>query len=85
MTWASCRSYTWPPTGRLGAAWHLYFDADALAGSQGNDGTVKLGYDLDDQWSVRVGYRTVEGGADVESVYNFAWLHYAAVSIAWSR
>ena len=72
---------------RLGAAWYLSFDADALAGGPGRaiDGTVKLGYDLDDQWSIRAGYRTVEGGADVESVYNFAWLHYAAVSIAWSR
>ncbi len=70
---------------RLGTGWHLLFDADALAGGPGRaiDGTVKVGYDLDDRWSVRAGYRTVEGGADVESVYNFAWLHYAAVSVVW--
>jgi hypothetical protein len=26
------------------------------------------------------GYRTVEGGADVDAVYNFAWFNYAVVS-----
>jgi hypothetical protein len=29
------------------------------------------------------GYRTLEGGADVVSVYNFAWLHYAVVSASY--
>ena len=70
---------------RLGSRWYLSFDADALAGGPGRaiDATLKLGFDLDDRWAVRAGYRTVEGGADVESVYNFAWLHYAAVSVVW--
>jgi hypothetical protein len=27
----------------------------------------------------------VEGGADVEAVYSFAWLHYAVVSISRGR
>ena len=27
------------------------------------------------------GYRTLEGGADNDSVYTFAWLHYALVEI----
>jgi hypothetical protein len=27
------------------------------------------------------GYRTVEGGAGNEEVYNLAWLHYAAVGV----
>jgi len=31
---------------------------------------------------VSAGYRTVEGGADVDEVYNFAWLHYAVGSLA---
>ena len=26
-------------------------------------------------------YRTIEGGADVERVYNFAWLHFAVASL----
>lgn len=65
--------------------WHVFFDADALAGGPGRaiDAALKLGYEVGDRWSIRAGYRTVEGGADVESVYNFAWLHYAAVSIVW--
>jgi hypothetical protein len=58
-------------------------DADALAGGPGRaeDVTVKIGYEIDDRWGVRAGYRTVEGGADVEEVYNFAWLHYAVASV----
>jgi len=69
----------------IGTRWYLAFDADALAGGPGRavDASLKVGYDLGEQWSVRAGYRTVEGGADVESVYNFAWLHYGAVSIVW--
>jgi hypothetical protein len=29
--------------------------------------------------SLRVGYRMLEGGADNDAVYGFAWLHYAVV------
>lgn len=70
---------------RPGSRWRLSFDADALAGGPGRavDAALKLGYDVSDRLSIRGGYRTVEGGADVESVYNFAWLHYAVASIAW--
>jgi len=32
---------------------------------------------------VAAGYRTVEGGADVDEVYNFAWLHYAVLSVSY--
>jgi len=69
----------------LSPRWHLTFDSDALAGGPGRaiDAALKLGYDLGDGWAVRVGYRAVEGGADVESVYNFAWLHSAVASVAW--
>lgn len=69
----------------IGTGWHLVFDADGLAGGPGRavDASAKVGYDLGAHWSLRAGYRTVEGGADVESVYNFAWLHYGAVSIVW--
>lgn len=62
--------------------WSLLVDADGLAGGPGRafDVALKLGYTLDNHWSFRAGYRTVEGGADIESVYNFAWIHYAVVS-----
>ena len=70
---------------KLGRAWSLGLDVDGLAGGPGRavDASLKLGYDLSDAWSVRVGYRTLEGGADVEEVYAFAWLHYAAASVVW--
>jgi hypothetical protein len=63
--------------------WHLLFDFDGLAGGPGRafDIALKLGYDINDGWGITGGYRTIEGGADVESVYNFAWLHYAVVSV----
>lgn len=67
----------------LSQRWRVSLDADALAGGPGRaiDAALRLGYDLGDRWSLRAGYRTVEGGADVASVYNFAWLHYASASI----
>jgi hypothetical protein len=67
---------------RFGRRWHVKLDLDALAGGPGRaeDVSLKLGYDLGDRWRIDAGYRTVEGGADVEEVYNFAWLHYAVVS-----
>lgn len=72
----------WHPT----PGWTLSLDADALAGGPGRaiDATLRLGYDVRDDLAIRAGYRTVEGGADVTSVYSFTWLHYAAVSVEWS-
>jgi hypothetical protein len=70
---------------RFADRWHLGIDVDALAGGPGRaeDAALELGYDLDDRWTLQAGYRTVEGGADVEEVYTFAWLHYAVVSVVW--
>jgi hypothetical protein len=67
---------------RLGERWHMLLDLDALAGGPGRaeDVAVKLAYDVSDRWSVTAGYRTVEGGADTEDVYSFAWFHYGVVS-----
>jgi hypothetical protein len=72
---------------RFAPAWRLSLDADGLAGGPGRavDAALKLGYDVADQWTVQAGYRMVEGGADVDEVYTFAWLHYAAVSLVWRR
>lgn len=72
---------------RVAPRWRLIADADALAGGPGRavDAALKAGYDLGEHWTLGAGYRTVEGGADVASVYNFAWLHYAVVSITWRR
>lgn len=72
-------------TVRLGEAWSAILDLDALAGGPGRaiDGALKFSYALTRSWSLSAGYRTVEGGADVEEVYNFAWLHYAAASLTY--
>jgi hypothetical protein len=42
--------------------WYALLDVDALAGGPGRaeDAAVKIGYDFNDRWSLRVGYRTVE-------------------------
>lgn len=65
--------------------WNLLFDFDGLAGGPGRafDIALKLGYDLGNAWSLTGGYRMIEGGADVDAVYNFAWLHYAVISTAY--
>jgi len=62
--------------------WRLIFDFEGLAGGPGRafDIALKLQYDIDERWGLNAGYRTLEGGADVESVYNFAWLHYAVIA-----
>lgn len=68
---------------RFQPRWALNLDIDALAGGPGRaeDLSLKLRYKLDDRWSLAGGYRMVEGGADVDEVYNFAWLHYAVISL----
>ncbi len=67
---------------RFTGKWHLIFDFEGLAGGPGRafDTALKFRYAINDHWGLSAGYRTVEGGADVEPVYNFAWFHYAVVS-----
>lgn len=70
---------------RMAPRWTGSLDIDALAGGPGRaeDAALELGYDVSDRWTVQAGYRMVEGGADVDEVYTFAWLHYAVVSLRW--
>jgi hypothetical protein len=67
---------------RLADRWRLIGDLDAIAGGPGRaiDLALKLGYDISDRWSVTAGFRTVEGGADTDDVYSFAWFNAAVVS-----
>ena len=70
---------------RVAKRTHVVVDVDALAGGPGRaiDAALKLVYDQGGPWSMNVGYRTVEGGADVDEVYSFAWLHYAVAGVSW--
>lgn len=69
----------WRATNRL----VLLTDIDALAGGPGRaiDATAKISYDKGGRVAYRLGYRMVEGGADVDEVYSFAWVHYAVASV----
>lgn len=61
----------------------LLLEGDALAspGGQGRaeDVLLALFYRLNDSVNLKAGYRILEGGANVESVYNFTLLHYVTV------
>lgn len=67
----------------LGSRLLLRFDADALAGGPGRaiDAAIKVGYEVSDRAQFALGYRSLEGGANVDAVYNFAWLHFAVASV----
>ena len=71
-----------PADYRFADRWRLLFDLEGLAGGPGRafDVALKVGYDVNHRWGITAGYRTVEGGADIEEVYNFAWFQYAVVS-----
>lgn len=59
----------------------LLLEGDALVGPQGRAEDVFLGmtYEIAGGLQGRLGYRILEGGADVDEVYNFALFHYAAL------
>lgn len=70
---------------RFADQWFLLLDIEALAGGPGRaeDVSLKVSREVSSRWSLAAGYRMVEGGADVEEVYNFAWFHYGVVSATW--
>lgn len=51
------------------------FDLDALGGGPGRaiDLGVRANYAIGNDYSAGIGVRTIEGGADVDRVFNFAW------------
>lgn len=67
-------------------AFGVLLDADALAAPQGRAEDVLLAatWQPRDGVELRVGYRMLEGGADNDEVYSFAWLHYAVAAL-WLR
>ncbi len=63
----------------------LILEGDALASKQGRAEDIFAGisYDLSEHFAVKGGYRILEGGADVEENYNFAWVDYIPVGFIW--
>jgi hypothetical protein len=59
----------------------LTLELDGTAAPQGRafDGAVMVDVHVTRRWFIGGGYRTIEGGADVDTVYNFAWLNTAVV------
>lgn len=69
---------------RWNDSWSVFADIDGLAGGPGRafDASVKLNYELDKDWTLGVGYRTLEGGVDNDDVYNFAWFNSLLINIS---
>jgi hypothetical protein len=62
---------------RLSNRWHVAFDLDGTAAPQGRafDFSATVNYRPVPRLTLSAGYRTIEGGADVDSVLAFAWLN----------
>lgn len=62
----------------------LLFKGDALVGPQGRAEDIFAGVTyniLGKRLKLKAGYRLIEGGADVDQVYNFAFFHFADVGL----
>ncbi len=61
----------------------LVADVEGAAAAQGRaiDAALQLQWDFRPGWRAAAGYRTIEGGADNDEVYTFAWLHQVVVSL----
>jgi hypothetical protein len=62
---------------------YLDFDVDGSWAPQGRaiDAALKAGYQLHPNVALEAGFRTVEGGADVDKVYTFAWLNQVFLGV----
>ncbi len=67
----------------LGNGISVTLDGETLAAQQGRatDAAIFAGYDFSRQWTLNIGYRVLEGGADVDEVYNFAWINFAFIGL----
>lgn len=69
----------WRPT----SLFWFQLKGDALAGTQGRAEDIFAGiqYNLNDYIALKAGYRLLEGGADIDQVYNFATVQYGALGV----
>jgi hypothetical protein len=70
---------------RFNERWKGIVDADLMAAPQGRafDVGIKAAYDFNDTLSLTAGYRILDGGADNDTVYNFARFDQAVASLIW--
>jgi hypothetical protein len=63
--------------------WSAFFEGDGLAGGPGRAFDFYLGgkIPVNEHLNVKAAYRMLEGGADVESVYNFTMIHFANLGL----
>lgn len=61
----------------------LNLDGEALASKFGRaeDILASIDYKLSDRFTIKGGYRLLEGGSDIDEVYTFALLHYAVLGL----
>ena len=73
-------------TYRFGPSLGILLEGDALAAPQGRaeDVLAAIFYEAGGRFTVRLGYRILEGGADNDEVYSFALLHYAALGVSFA-
>lgn len=71
--------FLWNAAPRFG----FLLEGDALAAPQGRaeDVLAAVLYRPSEGFSVKAGYRILEGGADNDKVYNFSLFHYAALGV----
>lgn len=66
--------------------WGFFLEGDGLAGGPGRafDYLLALDRQIAPSFSIKAGYRIIEGGADVDEVYNFAWLNFVVIGLVFS-
>jgi hypothetical protein len=70
-------SVHWKPTKRIG----MIFNGDALAAPQGRaeDLLMAITFKGTENFTLKAGYRILEGGADNATVYTFSLFHYGVI------
>ena len=70
---------------RVNPRWSLVLDSDFAWAPQGRaiDLALLAERRMSRHWALAAGYRTIEGGADNDSVYTFAWFNAAVLRVGY--
>lgn len=63
--------------------WSVLVEGDALGSRFGRAEDIFAGasYNISRAVGFKAGYRVLEGGANVDEIYNFTWINYASVGV----